>query len=35
VPLVDVPLLRPFLGRAVIPVTTSHMVRLDRYASAP
>lgn len=35
VPLVDVPLLRPFLGRAVIPVVASHTVRLDRYASAP
>lgn len=35
VPLVDVPLLRPFLRRAVIPVTASHTVRLDRYASAP
>ena len=35
VPLIDVPLLRPFLGRATIPVSAAHTVRLDRYASAP
>ena len=35
IPIVDVPLLRSFLAGASIPVSTSHAVRLDRYASAP
>lgn len=35
VPIVDVPLLAPVLGRVAIPVVAAHTVRLDRYASAP
>lgn len=35
VPIVDVPLLEPFLRRVAVPVTAAHTVRLDRYASAP
>jgi len=35
VPIVDVPLLGPFLRRVRVPVTAAHTVRLDRYASAP
>ncbi|MFM7059955.1 MAG: hypothetical protein ACKOZL_02055 [Actinomycetes bacterium] len=35
VPIVDVPLLGPFLRRVAVPVIAAHTVRLDRYASAP